>query len=65
MGSDGAEIRSPDRGAQAVGDSLGNVLQKKETRPAKIGLKALQKVSSQYDALILAEGRRSELVRED
>jgi hypothetical protein len=65
MGSDGAEIRSPDRGAQAVGDSLGNVLQKKETVPAKTGLKALQKVSSQYDALILAEGRRSELVRED
>ena len=49
MGSDEAEIRSQDMGAQAVGDSLGNVLQKKETVPAKTRLKALQNMMAAYD----------------
>jgi len=61
MGSDGAEIRSPDGGAQAVGDSLGNVLQKKETVPAKTGLKALQNMISTH----VRRTRGSELARED
>jgi len=45
MGSDGRESRSTDGKAQAGRDSLGNVPQRKETKPSKTGLKALQDMS--------------------